>query len=637
MIQKMRNVLIVGPKQDYLKIVDMLYHTGVLHLEDVSGSFPGILFTRHEDVKHCEDFSSFLLIIGGILQVLPAIPVDRRALQQSVHETGQKSTGELLTLAEAACNALNTQIRTLENRRTELELKITSLSRYEKVFRKIFPLESQLPKLEGFEVTVMIIQKEYEEILDLIKPFFAGITRNQYELISADLDEKTIAVITVFNKKYSERIHDFLYSKNVNEVRIPVEYSNMPLEEALFHLEKDKLAAVNEVGRIQKSLASLSEEWFIELSVLRTVLEDRKEEIQAYSKFGETDYTLVIKGWIPKKQMKQVRKALSETFHGRVVMAEIPLTPATLDKAPVMYDNPFWVRPFEFFMQLVGSPGYREIDPTPILAVTFPIFFGLIVGDIGYGIIILLFAILMRYRYAEAWIQQVMNILIISSIPTIIFGYLFGEFFGDFGEMMGWLHPVHLFGITWNRIEAIIPLLILTIGIGAAHIFLGLLIGAYNAAIRGKKKHFCEKCGMFGFLLAFILIIGGVAEVVPAILIQPAVAGLIVSLILLIYGGGVLGAIEIMGTLGNIMSYARLMAIGMASVILAIVANRLGGEIGILAVGLVIALLLHILNIGLAMFSPSIHSMRLHIVEFFSKFYEGGGQPYEPFGKVKEE
>ena len=94
---------------------------------------------------------------------------------------------------------------------------------------------------------------------------------------------------------------------------------------------------------------------------------------------------------------------------------------------------------------------------------------------------------------------------------------------------------------------------------------------------------------------------------------------------------------EIMGTLGNIMSYARLMAIGMASVILAIVANRLSGEIGIFAVGLVVAVLLHVLNIGLAMFSPSIHSMRLHIVEFFSKFYEGSGEPYKPFGRLKED
>jgi V/A-type H+/Na+-transporting ATPase subunit I len=85
---------------------------------------------------------------------------------------------------------------------------------------------------------------------------------------------------------------------------------------------------------------------------------------------------------------------------------------------------------------------------------------------------------------------------------------------------------------------------------------------------------------------------------------------------------------------GNILSYARLMAIGMASVILAMVANRLGGAFEFAIIGIIVAILLHALNILLAMFSPSIHAMRLHIVEFFSKFYEGGGMAYKPFKKV---
>jgi V/A-type H+-transporting ATPase subunit I len=91
-----------------------------------------------------------------------------------------------------------------------------------------------------------------------------------------------------------------------------------------------------------------------------------------------------------------------------------------------------------------------------------------------------------------------------------------------------------------------------------------------------------------------------------------------------------------MGAVGNIMSYARLMSIGMASVVLAVVANELGGALGVVGVGLFVAILLHALNVGLGMFSPSIHALRLHIVEFFSKFYEGGGQPYQPFKRAEK-
>jgi V/A-type H+-transporting ATPase subunit I len=111
-------------------------------------------------------------------------------------------------------------------------------------------------------------------------------------------------------------------------------------------------------------------------------------------------------------------------------------------------------------------------------------------------------------------------------------------------------------------------------------------------------------------------------------------AGLaIIGLCLIIYGAGAFGAMEVMGTVGNILSYARLMAIGMASVILAIVANEMAGAFGIAIIGITMAVLLHGLNIVLAMFSPSIHSIRLHLVEFFSKFYEGGGVAYRPFAR----
>jgi V/A-type H+-transporting ATPase subunit I len=108
---------------------------------------------------------------------------------------------------------------------------------------------------------------------------------------------------------------------------------------------------------------------------------------------------------------------------------------------------------------------------------------------------------------------------------------------------------------------------------------------------------------------------------------------MVIALPLILYGAGIFGTIEVMSTVGNILSYARLMAIGMASVILAMVANRLGESFEIAIIGIIVALLLHALNIALAMFSPSIHSMRLHIVEFFSKFYEGGGVVYKPFKK----
>ena len=134
--------------------------------------------------------------------------------------------------------------------------------------------------------------------------------------------------------------------------------------------------------------------------------------------------------------------------------------------------------------------------------------------------------------------------------------------------------PVHFLGITWNRVDAMIPLLIVAITIGIIHVFLGLFIGIRNAIITKKRKHLYEKIGMLLMIIAIIVLVAMLAKVVPSYSVYPAAALIFFGLPLLLIGAGVFGTIEIMSTAGNILSYSRLMAIGMASVILAMVANR---------------------------------------------------------------
>jgi len=637
MIQKMKSVLVAGPKKDFNQIVDVLYHTGTLHLEDVNEYLPpGNTTVRKLEPEHQSEISALLAKIDGILLLIPKKPEDTEKEGRFYDEIHRMTTPGVIERANHLIGDLGETTRDLSLKREELEITIIGLGRYEKIIDKIQPLEQQLPILQGFEVTVLIVLKEFSDVLDIIRPMLSEITNNQFELISAELDEESIAAITVFNKKYSEQVHNFLFSKNINEVRIPADYANMPLEKALLLIDTHRRNAIAERDEITEKLSLVSSEWYPELSGLRKVLAEREEEIRAYMNFGETDYTVIIRGWIPGKLISKTKNALEESFGDRVVMTETNATEKMMERAPIFYDNPGWARPFEFFMQLASPPKYYEIDPSPIMAIFFPLFFGIIVGDIGYGILILLFGLILRYRFkAVKWLHQISGVLIISAFPAIFFGYLFGEFFGNLGEMMGWLEPVTLFGVTWNRMEAIVPLLIVTIAIGVIHVVLGLVIGIVNGITRKKRKHVCEKCGLLGIVIGLLVLLGVIIEMLPSYLLIPAFVFIGIATILVIYGGGTLGAIEIMSTVGNILSYARLMAIGMASVILALVANALGGAIGIVLVGVLIAVLLHALNLILAMFSPTIHSVRLHVVEFFSKFYEGGGIPYGPFGTAQ--
>ena len=638
MLQRMTNVLVVGPKNDYQEIIDVLYQEGTIHLQDATESFPHLneVFRRMESTTHV-DLTLLLVKINGICQILPRMPDNRQEQDRIYQDLHLKSATELISVISSEIGELESRTRALAGRKGDLELSKTALERYEKIIEKIQPLESQIPLLEGFEVTVLLIQKEFRDVLEPIRSVLKNITRNQFEFIAADLDEQTTAVITVFNKKFSEQVHSFLFSQNVNEVRIPEDYANMPLPKAIALIGRRKLEIDEEMVTIDQELASLSSVFYQKLSVFQRILDDREKELEAFANFGQSENTILVRGWVPKKFLKRTKAAIKETFGGRVVMTELDVPSEEMEHAPAFYDNPRWVRPFEFFNRLITPPKYMEIDPSPFIAIFFPIFFGVIVGDIGYGICIFGFAIGMKLYFKKLeWLQQLMNILIISSLSTIFFGFLYGEFFGNFGEEMGWLHPVTIGGVTLNRIEAMIPLLIFSIVLGILHVSIGLGLGMLNAYYRKSKKHFCEKCGMLAMIIGIILLVLVFAELIPGSFLLAGIFVIIAALPVLLYGGGVRGAIEIAGTMGNILSYARIMALGMASVILALVANELAGAVGIVAVGVLIAVLLHSLNIILGMFSPSIHSMRLHLVEFYSKFYEGGGELYRPFGREKE-
>jgi len=331
------------------------------------------------------------------------------------------------------------------------------------------------------------------------------------------------------------------------------------------------------------------------------------EKAEAPLKFGMTDETSIISGWVPNDKVDDVVAEIKKLTGDKVY---IEMRDAGHhDDIPIELKNPKFAQPFEILMHLFSLPKFTEIDPTFFLFLTFPLFFGFMLGDFGYGLTTLvLFMILKKFMPK---FSGFFNILIFSSLATIGFGLVFGEFFGA-EEVMGF-HIPHLL----SRGHQIMDLLAWAIIIGVIHINIGLIIGFAN-----EWMH-------HGFLKA-------VEEKFSWILLEIAIGA--VSIVLLWLGEGVKGLIEIPSIFSNILSYARLMAIGLASVKLAEVVNEFATEFihqgGIYIFYAVLLLVVgHVINIALGIIGPFLHSLRLHYVEFFTKFFKGGGKEYIPFGR----
>jgi V/A-type H+-transporting ATPase subunit I len=275
---------------------------------------------------------------------------------------------------------------------------------------------------------------------------------------------------------------------------------------------------------------------------------------------------------------------------------------------------------------MMPLPRYGSIDPTPFVAVFFPLLFGLMLADIGYGVALAILGIFLHRRSKPGSLKRtIAEIIGPCAAFAIVGGALFGELFGDFGH-----HALGLRPILYDRAEAAVASLLVAVGIGVVHIGLGLVLGVVSKW-RREPKHAIGSGVAALMVVLIILALLAALEILPRAMLTPTVIGIFVAFPILVAVEGAIAPVEFLATLGNILSYARVMALGMASVMLAVVANRMSGAIGGAVIGFLFALLFHLVNFAIGIFGPTVHALRLHYVEFFGKFYSPGGTPYRPF------
>lgn len=616
----MSKVRLLGPRDRLPEVLHALQDIGILHLAAPTAAAP-----------------------LGPLQLTPAQERERRHLRQALEDVTAAltlvgadaagpptavtaTTSDLARWARLAWRVRRAGER-LAARDTALAEERALILKYQHFFAAFRPLlesEARWPNATAYHV---LVKGGEADAIPKLRTSLAAVVGQEFQLYTHALPTGEIALLVVVSAPAAAKVERLLAEARVQEVPIPAAYGGGSLSDAVPRMLARLGELPGDIDAVRRERERLARLHGADLRRAAAAFHDRIEELTALPLSGVTPRAFVVEGWVPAETRGTLETKLAARFGDAIVVTEVSTEEWSSEDAPVVLRNPRLFRPFEVLIRILPLPRYGSIDPTPFVAVFFPAFFGLMLGDVGYGLVLAALALVLRARATPGTLlRSVAEVAGACAVFSILAGFLFGELFGDLGRRWLGLEP-----LAFGREEALIPFLLLAVALGAVHVILGLGLGAASSLRRHPRQALGRGLSALMIVLIILALLASV-EVLPRAFFTPVVIALLAAFPILIVLEGVVAPIELLSTLGNILSYARIMALGVASVMLAIVANRMAGALGSAAVGVVFALLFHLVNFAIALFSPTIHALRLHYVEFFGKFYSPGGVRYEPFG-----
>ena len=650
----MEKLFIVGPKKLAPMILLDLQRAGVVQIDPLRAEEIKEYRLSHDEEILVRRWDGVTASAEHALKLLGLEP-----------DQSAKPYAEDVEGAEAAASVRERQSAGLVEKEQQLRDEMDLINQYEEIIGVLAEAAQGLDESRRLAVLPFLLERSVDHTP--LEQELESTLSDQFLFAGKPLGSKVAAMLVVLRKDVVTA-RGVLSHHGLAELPRPGEYARMNLKTMASRLSERSRLAPEELAASDKKLNQLRKEASTELQGLWNRAKDESVRLHALQEMASGRYGFALFGWAPVA-LKSRAEEVVEKFDNQTIHIFEPVNKRhEAERVPVMLENAGWVKPFESLVTFLNTPRYDGWDPTWVVALFLPLWFGMIVGDIGYAILFVALSWYLsgyirrnqtlkldffRMRLPPGSLKQVVAVLRPMIGWTVIWGFLHGEFFGNLFQRL------RIFGTGQHAgvIPVLIPrtdtvatakeLILVSICFGAFQVLYGLYLRAFLSCRQGEKKHFWEAIGYFSGVSALVLFAYAFMTVDFRLwLVIPT--GLFGGLF---FAGMILARTPIMiaelpTQAGHILSYIRLYAVGLASAILADLATGIGFSLyelfGIAGavigglVGLLTGLLIHVVLTVLLTMSHVLQPIRLIWVEFFSKFdfYMARGKPYRPFKSV---
>lgn len=548
-------------------------------------------------------------------------PVSTRGHYRSLDWPDEKTIAKVIKIA-ARISSLHKNLKSKEH-------ELARIAGFRKIYDRFAPLIETAGTLEGIELYGILPEGEPFQTVHMLAVLEQGLKNicgTAYSMIRADDENSAILVLFPVAKK-NELIEKVIEpaTRGLTQLRPPESIENESMAKSILLAISEEGMLADKIVVIEKEISSIGNTEERLLAEVLQALRRKRDQLAASAYLAFTRSTFWIAGYVPADKADSLRWKIESALDKKVNINTGKPEIGEYENIPVLLKNHPLIKPFERLLAIFPPPKYGTGDPTPYLALFFPIFFGMMLGDLGYATIITFgLFVIGKKTTGNRVVEDFVHIGFACAFSTAFFGIIYGEFFGRFWSVIGLPHPF------FERAEQTEIFLGLAAVVGGLHLLLGTVLAIRLAVLQKSGRAFAIGLSDFVLISSFYLFafsfLGGGENY------RLVVAMMLGALIIKIIAGGWIELIESSRLISGVLSYARLMAVGMGSIIFADMADDLFFGSDNIIVALFMLVIIHGFNLMLGIFDPALQALRLHYVEFFGRFYKFGEVRFAPLG-----